>query len=63
MNPVAEGKTKRLFPDTVIVEGKNIVTWGNLHQAAMPGKAEWSTTTTVNVFKLFQKHNLPVAFI
>jgi len=63
MKPIAEGKTKLIFPETVAIKAKDIVTWGNTHKALMPGKAVWSTETTCNVFRLLQKHNLPVAFI
>ena len=62
MKPI-EGKTKLLFPETVTIKAKDIVTWGNTHQAPMPGKAVWSTETTCNVFRLLKKHNYPVAFI
>ncbi|MDO8407985.1 MAG: phosphoribosylaminoimidazolesuccinocarboxamide synthase [bacterium] len=63
MKPIAKGKTKELFAEIVTVQAKDIVTWGNTHQAPMSGKAEWSTETTCNVFRLLQKHKIPVAFI
>src|SRR3989344_5387392 len=63
MNPVAEGKTKRLFPHTVRVEAKDRVTWDNQHEADMPGKAKWSTESTCNVFELFRGHKQEVAYM
>lgn len=62
MKPIIEGKTKKLFPQTALVQAKDTVTWGNEHRATMPGKAVWATTTTVNVFELFRRRGFQVAF-
>jgi phosphoribosylaminoimidazole-succinocarboxamide synthase len=66
VNPIIEGKTKVIQPcdrpDRVFVVAKDRVTWGNQYETDMPGKAVWSTETTTNVFRLFQKRGHQVAF-
>ncbi len=62
MKPIIEGKTKKIFPHTVLVQARDTVTWDNEHQATMPHKAVWATTTTVNVFELFKRRGFEVAY-
>ncbi|MBI2039344.1 MAG: phosphoribosylaminoimidazolesuccinocarboxamide synthase [Candidatus Niyogibacteria bacterium] len=66
---IAEGKTKiirsiRQRPDLVLVESKNDITAGDgKKHDVMEGKAEWSTATTCNVFRLLKRAGIPVAFV
>ncbi len=62
MKPLAEGKTKIIYPATVVVRSKDRVTWGNRWEADMPGKAVWSTTTTCSVFELFRLYGQAVGY-
>lgn len=62
MRPLASGKTKDIFAQTVVVRSRDQVTWGNVHQADMPGKAELATTTTVNIFRFLDAFGVETAF-
>lgn len=63
---VAEGKTKKVFREmngTARIVSKNDITAGNgKKHDLLKGKAEWSNTTTCNVFELFQREELPLAY-
>ncbi|MBI1957122.1 MAG: hypothetical protein HYS44_01540 [Candidatus Niyogibacteria bacterium] len=66
---IAEGKTKIIWsirhePALVLIESKNDITAGDgKKHDVMEGKAEWSTTTTCNVFRLLKRAGIPVAFV
>lgn len=68
---LAEGKTKKIFQDPsdermVIIHSKEDITAGDgAKHDVIPGKGEWATTTTCNVFRMLKRlHNpLPLAFI
>ena len=65
---VADGKTKTLFtssedPFTGYCINKDVVTWGNVHSMRMAGKGGWSTTVNHNLFEVFRRHGLPVAYL
>lgn len=65
---VNEGKTKIVYevennPTMVVVSSKDDITAGDgKKHDLLPGKGEWSTRTTSNVFRLLKECNLPVAF-
>jgi phosphoribosylaminoimidazole-succinocarboxamide synthase len=65
---IANGKTKTIYASkTVAYRGnavnKDIVTWGDQYSMPMPGKGEWSTTVNHNLFEVFKRANLPVAYL
>ena len=65
---VANGKTKGFFeskkdPFTAYAQSKDIVTWGDQYSLQMPGKGEWSTTVNHNMFEIFRKAGLPIAYL
>lgn len=65
----AEGKTKILYryeadPNRVFVEAKDDITAGDgAKHDVLPGKAEWATETTCNVFKFLKWQGVPTAFL
>lgn len=70
LQPIIEGKTKRIFslpgnnPTQILVESKNVITAGDGEKHdIIQGKAELSTQTTSNVFRLLKDCEIPVAFV
>ena len=65
--PLAEGKTKIIYPyqgTHVLVVSKDDLTAGDgKKHDVIPGKGEWATETTVNVFELLKRHGLPLAYV
>ena len=68
MQPMSEGKTKRIFsipgsPARVRIESKDDITAGDgAKHDIINGKAALATRTTCNVFRLLQACGIPVAF-
>ena len=69
---IAEGKTKRILYDRPLVDGspcvlilnkEDITALDGRKHDVVPGKAEFSTRTTVNTFALLRACGIPVAFV
>lgn len=66
---LTEGKTKQIFevrgkPNLVLLVSKNDITAGDgARHDVMVGKAELSTQTTCNMFKMLKRHGLAVAYV
>ena len=66
--PLAEGKTKRIWPSSmpgqVLVESKDDIPAGDgARRDLIAGKAEFATETTANVFELLQRAGIPTHFV
>jgi phosphoribosylaminoimidazole carboxylase/phosphoribosylaminoimidazole-succinocarboxamide synthase len=66
--PIAEGKTKRIFPigedgDQVLIVSKDDITAGDgAKHDILEGKGAFATQTTCNVFSILKECGIPVAF-
>jgi phosphoribosylaminoimidazole-succinocarboxamide synthase/phosphoribosylcarboxyaminoimidazole (NCAIR) mutase len=66
---ITEGKTKKVYQDPdnpghVTIVSKNDITAGDgAKRDTIKGKAEWATTTTVNVFRLLKQCGIKTAFV
>ena len=68
LTPIAEGKTKQIFPrgdddKQVLILSKDDITAGDgAKHDILTGKAAFSTRTTCNVFRLLKACGIAVAF-
>lgn len=65
---IASGKTKAVisteYSGIVNIENNDILSKGDGEELyILPGKGIWATETTCNVFELFKRHGVPLAYI
>jgi|GEM_PF-3331846 len=57
-----EGKTKKLYPLTTVVDPQDVVTWHNGESAPMEGKGMLTVRTVAPLFRLLNSRGRPTVF-